>query len=98
MTAAAGDLADDSLDILTDPASTVMGDLCRAAQGYFFFGTATPAERAALRASVQPVYDRYLATEPTVSTHLSAVEIAHACSPDRHFRHVEEKFRAVGIV
>jgi adenylosuccinate lyase len=39
-----------------------------------------------------------LATEPTVSTHLSADEIAHACSPDRHFRHVEEKFRAVGIV
>ena len=65
MTAAAGDLADDSLDILTDPASTVMGDLCRAAEGFFFFGTATPAERAALRASVQPVYDQYLATEPT---------------------------------
>jgi adenylosuccinate lyase len=38
-----------------------------------------------------------LAGEPTVSAHLSAEEIAHACSPDRHFRHVEEKFRAVGI-
>ena len=39
-----------------------------------------------------------LAEEPTVSAHLSAAEIENACSPDRHFRHVEAKFRAVGIV
>jgi len=39
-----------------------------------------------------------LAEEPTVSGHLSAEEIQDACAPDRHFRHVEAKFRAVGIV
>ena len=39
-----------------------------------------------------------LSEEPTVSAHLSAEEIQHACSPDRHFRHVEDKLRAVGIV
>ena len=39
-----------------------------------------------------------LAEEPTVSAHLSAAEIEDACAPDRHFRHVEAKFRAVGIV
>lgn len=39
-----------------------------------------------------------LAEEPTVSAHLSAEEIQDACTPDRHFRHVESKFRAVGII
>ena len=39
-----------------------------------------------------------LAEEPTVSAHLSAKEIEDACAPDRHFRHVEAKFQAVGIV
>ena len=39
-----------------------------------------------------------LAEEPTVSAHLSAEEIEDACAPDRHFRHVEAKFRAVGII
>ena len=39
-----------------------------------------------------------LAEEPTVSGHLSAEEIEDACAPDRHFRHVEAKFRAVGII
>jgi adenylosuccinate lyase len=39
-----------------------------------------------------------LAEEPTVSAHLSVDEIENACAPDRHFRHVEAKFRAVGIV
>jgi adenylosuccinate lyase len=39
-----------------------------------------------------------LSEEPTVSKHLSAEEIQDACAPDRHFRHVESKFRAVGIV
>ncbi len=38
-----------------------------------------------------------LAQEPTVSKHLGPEEIAHACAPERHFRFVEEKFRAVGI-
>jgi adenylosuccinate lyase len=39
-----------------------------------------------------------LSEEPTVSKHLSAEEIQDACAPDRHFRHVESKFRAVGII
>lgn len=38
-----------------------------------------------------------LAGEPTVARHLSREDIVHACAPDRHFRFVEEKFRAVGI-
>jgi adenylosuccinate lyase len=38
-----------------------------------------------------------LAGEPTVASHLSAEEIEDACAPARHFRHVEEKLRAVGI-
>ncbi len=43
------------------------------------------------------VFAENLAAEPTVSAHLGAKEIADACSPDRHFRFVDEKFRAVGI-
>ena len=38
-----------------------------------------------------------LAQEPTVSQHLGPDEIAHACAPERHFRFVEDKLRAVGI-
>jgi len=40
---------------------------------------------------------KHLAAEPTVSEHLSEDEIARACLPERHFRFVEDKFRAVGI-
>jgi len=39
-----------------------------------------------------------LAEEPTVASHLAAADIENACAPERHFRHVEEKFLAVGIV
>ena len=39
----------------------------------------------------------HLAAEPTVSAHLSSDEIADACSPDRHFRHVQAKFEALGL-
>jgi len=38
-----------------------------------------------------------LALEPTVSKHLDRDDIISACAPDRHFRFVEEKLRAVGI-
>lgn len=38
-----------------------------------------------------------LAAEPTVSAHLSKDDIVKACAPDRHFAHIEDKFRAVGI-
>lgn len=61
---AARSLPGKSLDILTNPASTLVRDVCRDGQGYFFFGDATPGELRALRGAVQPVYDRYLATEP----------------------------------
>lgn len=54
-----------SIDILTNPASTVVRNTCRDGKGYFFFGNATPGELKALRAAVQPVYDRYTATQPT---------------------------------
>lgn len=39
-----------------------------------------------------------LAAEPEVAFHLSPEEIADACAPERHFTHVEEKFRRVGIL
>lgn len=39
-----------------------------------------------------------LAAEPTVARHLTPEDIALACSPERHFRHIEDKFQAVGIV
>ena len=38
-----------------------------------------------------------LAAEPTVAKFLTAEDIADACSTDRHFRYIEDKFRAVGI-
>ena len=38
-----------------------------------------------------------LAAEPTVAKYLTEKDIADACSTDRHFRYVEDKFRAVGI-
>jgi TRAP-type C4-dicarboxylate transport system substrate-binding protein len=65
ITQAAGSLAADSLDILTDPASTLMADLCKAGDGFFYFGTATTPQLAALREAVQPVYDRYEKVDPT---------------------------------
>jgi adenylosuccinate lyase len=38
-----------------------------------------------------------LAAEPAVTEYLSPDDIEDACSPNRHFRYVEDKFRAVGI-
>lgn len=38
-----------------------------------------------------------LAEEPEVAARLSTEEIGKACSPERHFHHVEAKLRAVGI-
>jgi adenylosuccinate lyase len=38
-----------------------------------------------------------LAAEPSVAAHLSAKDIEEACSPERHFRHVNTKFQALGI-
>jgi hypothetical protein len=39
-----------------------------------------------------------LAEEPIVAKYLTQQDIASACSTERHFRYVEEKFRAVGII
>jgi adenylosuccinate lyase len=56
-------------------------------------------QRAAMKTWKQGgTFPENLATEPTVARHLSKQEIATACSTERHFRYVEEKFRAVGII
>ena len=39
-----------------------------------------------------------LAAEPLVAKYLTEQDMATACSTERHFRYVEEKFRAVGII
>jgi len=39
-----------------------------------------------------------LAAESTVASSLSKEDIAQACSSERHFRHIADKFEAVGIV
>lgn len=65
ITRAANSLAADSLDILTNPASTLVADLCKAGDGFFYFGTATKPQLAAMREAVQPVYDQYGKVQPT---------------------------------
>jgi adenylosuccinate lyase len=42
-------------------------------------------------------FSENLAAEPSVAAHLGAEEIASACAPERHFRHVDTKFKALGI-
>ncbi len=39
-----------------------------------------------------------LAAEPLVAKYLTEQDMATACSTERHFRYIEEKFRAVGII
>jgi adenylosuccinate lyase len=39
----------------------------------------------------------HLGAEPTVAQYLTPEDIALACSPERHFQHIEDKFEAVGI-
>jgi adenylosuccinate lyase len=56
-------------------------------------------QRAAMRTwQTKEPLAKTLAEEPEVSAHLSAEEIADACSPERHFKHVRDKFAKVGIV
>ena len=62
--AAAREVPGASIDILTNPRSTLMRDVCRDGAGFFFFADATPGQLRALRGAVQPVYNRYLATKP----------------------------------
>jgi len=55
-------------------------------------------QRAAMRTWEQGgEFAAHLASEPEVSSALSEEEIRSACSPEKHFRHVEAKFLAVGI-
>lgn len=55
-------------------------------------------QRAAMKtwATKEPLAET-LAEEATVSPHLSPDEIADACAPERHFQHVDAKFKAVGL-
>jgi len=55
-------------------------------------------QRAAMRTWKEKVpLAQTLAEEPSVAEHLSREQIDDACSMDRHFQHVDAKFRAVGI-
>ncbi len=42
-------------------------------------------------------FSENLAAEPSVAAHLGSEEIASACAPERHFQHVDAKFKALGI-
>jgi adenylosuccinate lyase len=56
-------------------------------------------QRAAMKTSKEGGnFAENLAAEPTVSRALTKEDIAQACSPERHFQHVADKFEAVGIV
>ena len=55
-------------------------------------------QRAALKTWAEgSSFSGNLAAEPAVAEYLSPADIEDACSPNRHFRYVEDKFRAVGI-
>lgn len=62
LTDAAAVIDDDSIAILTDPASTLVADLCATG---LKFGAATPEDQTALRSAVDSVYEKYAAEEPT---------------------------------
>ena len=62
ITDAAAKIDDESIAILTNPASTLVADLCATG---LKFGVATPADQTALRTAVDSVYKKYTATEPT---------------------------------
>ncbi len=56
-------------------------------------------QRAAMRTWQEKIpLSRTLAEEPEVAAHLSLAEIEHACALDRHFEHVDAKFKSVGIM
>jgi len=56
-------------------------------------------QRAAMRTWQEKIpLSRTLAEEPEVAAHLSPAEIEHACALDRHFEHVDAKFKSVGIM
>lgn len=74
---AAAQIDDDAFAVLTDPASTLVADLCTAG---LKFGTASKADATALRAAVDSVYDKYTASEPT-GGFVTAIEKIKAETP-----------------
>ncbi len=55
-------------------------------------------QRAAMRTWAEKIpLAQTLAEEPSVAEHLSPEQVADACAIERHFTHVDAKFRAVGI-
>ena len=55
-------------------------------------------QRAAMRTWKEKVpLAQTLAEEPEVAAKLTAEDVAEACSLDHHFKHVDAKFRAVGL-
>ncbi|MFZ4116132.1 MAG: adenylosuccinate lyase [Chthoniobacterales bacterium] len=55
-------------------------------------------QRAAMRTwKEQSPFAISLREEPEIIAHISAEELEKICAPERHFAHVEEKLKAVGI-
>jgi adenylosuccinate lyase len=55
-------------------------------------------QRAAMRTWAEQIpLLQTLREEPEVMSHISPNELEKICAPQRHFAHVEEKLRAVGI-
>jgi adenylosuccinate lyase len=56
-------------------------------------------QRAAMRTWAESgTFRDNLRDEPLIRDHLTDAEIDDACSTERHFHHVDAKFRAVGIL
>ncbi len=77
ITDAAATIDDESITILTNPASTLVADLCAAGTK---FGTAGKDDLAALRTAVDSVYAKYTASEPT-GGFVAAIEKIKAETP-----------------
>jgi len=74
---AAATIDDKSIAILTNPASTLVADLCATG---IKFGTATKEDSTALRTAVDSVYTKYTANEPTRGF-VAAIEKIKAKTP-----------------
>ena len=62
ITSSASTLTDNSLTIVSNPASPLVTNLCKAG---LKIGKATPDALTAMRNQVQSVYDKYTASQPT---------------------------------
>lgn len=77
ITDAAATIDDESIKVLTNPASTLVADLCATG---IKFGVASPADATALRAAADPVYAKYTGSEPTAGF-VAAIEKIKAEAP-----------------